>query len=174
MFPYVLVKELKFWVRNYQLAQSSLKIAFVLAEKNWDRGRWVGILNTCPCTWYLPWLAVERPWLSLLTLLIQTGVEITLLPCRSTISGYCRQFGWVECWLVGVPWPLKAHWWVSVVKAMNPQDCLKEFWLYVAIHNLSKTCSEWSTVVKVIDLVSNWTVILMLAWPKLTRGILLL
>ena len=169
MFPYVLVKRLKFWVRNYHLAQSSLKIAFVLAE-NWDRWRWVGISNT----WHLPWLAVEWPWLSLLTLLAQTGVEITLLSLQEHHFRYCRQFGWVECWLVGVPWPLKARWWVSVVKAMNPQNCLKEFWLYVAIHSLSKTCSEWSTVVKAIDLVSNLAVILMLAWPKLTRGILLL
>ena len=52
-----------------------------------------------------------------------------------------------------------------MVKAMNPQDCLKLFIVHV-VNGLQ--------LLKAIDLVSNLTVILMLAWPKLTRGILLL
>ena len=46
--------------------------------------------------------AVEWPWLSLLTLLAQTGVEITLLPLEEHHFWYCRQFGQAEHWLVGV------------------------------------------------------------------------
>ena len=37
-----------------------------------------------PCTWQLPWLAVEKPWLTLawpfLSFLTQTGIDKALLP----------------------------------------------------------------------------------------------
>ena len=49
-----------------------------------------------PSTWQLPWLAVEWPWSALvgplLTLLVQTGMETTPLPCRDTIVGTVRGF----------------------------------------------------------------------------------
>ena len=43
-----------------------------------------GHIQDMPCTWRLPWRAVEQPWLALagpfLTLLAQMGTETTPLP----------------------------------------------------------------------------------------------
>ena len=46
----------------YQLAQSVLKIGFALAKKGGEVG---GLQRGVPCTWQLPWLAVEKPWSAL-------------------------------------------------------------------------------------------------------------
>ena len=77
-----------------------MKIGFVLAKKG-GIGRWGGgggggggggFQYGVPCTWQLPWLAVEKPWYVLagpfLTFLAQTGSQEPLpSPCRGTISG---------------------------------------------------------------------------------------
>ena len=67
----------------YQLAQSVLKIGFVLAKKV-GQGEVAGFQHGVLCTWQLAWLAVEKPWSALagpfLTLLAQTGSGTTPLP----------------------------------------------------------------------------------------------
>ena len=68
-----------------------------LAQKRWDRGRFVGILiHDMPCTWRLSWLAIERPWLALagpsVSFLAQTGVETSPLPFHVLHFGFRRQF----------------------------------------------------------------------------------
>ena len=73
-----------------QLALSILKIGFVLAKK--ARYGEVGrFQHGVPCTWQLPWLAIQKPWLALagpfLTLLAQQAQEPLPSPCRGTISG---------------------------------------------------------------------------------------
>ena len=49
-----------------------------------------------PCTWQLPWLAVEKPWSAqawpFLFLLTQTGVNKAPLPFRGSISGIVGSF----------------------------------------------------------------------------------
>ena len=59
----------------YQLAQSVLKKGFALAKKA-GQGEVGGFQHGVPCTWQLPWLAVEKPWSALAgpfpTLLAQT------------------------------------------------------------------------------------------------------
>ena len=49
-----------------------------------------------PCTWWLSWLAVEKPWLAKAgqfpSFLTQMGVEKLLCLCRSSISGTVHTF----------------------------------------------------------------------------------
>ena len=44
----------------HQLILSVLRMRFALTKK-WDRARWVRHSHNRPCTWQLPWLAVEWP-----------------------------------------------------------------------------------------------------------------
>ena len=54
------------------------------ASKKVGMGKVGGFQHGVPCTWQLPWLAVEKPWSALagpfLTLLAQTGSGTTPLP----------------------------------------------------------------------------------------------
>ena len=74
----------------YQLAQSVLRFC---ASKN---GRWAGISHDFPCTWWLSWLAVEKPLLAtagpFLSLLTQMGIERLVCLCRGPISSTVDSF----------------------------------------------------------------------------------
>ena len=48
----------------YQLVQSILKIGFALAKKG-EMGEVGGHSHDMPYTWWLSWLAVEKPWSAL-------------------------------------------------------------------------------------------------------------
>jgi len=68
----------------YQLAQSVLKIGFVLAKKGGIRGGgWVH--RELPCTWQLPWLAVEKPWSALAWPFLHMAAA--LAGCRKALVG---------------------------------------------------------------------------------------
>ena len=70
----------------YQLAQSVLKIVFMVAKK----GEVSRFQDGLPCTWQLPWLAIEKPWSALawpfLSFLTQMGVERVLYLCKSATA----------------------------------------------------------------------------------------
>ena len=56
-----------------------------------------GFQHGVPCTWQLPWLAVEKPWSALagpfLTLLAQTGSGTTPPPTTSGLIGSIQSGG---------------------------------------------------------------------------------
>ena len=68
----------------YQLAQSVLRIGSALAERV-GQGEVGRHSYDMTCTWWLSWLAVEKPWLALvlpfLSFFKHMGIETAPLPC---------------------------------------------------------------------------------------------
>ena len=95
------------------------------------KGRWAGFQHGVPCTWQLPWLAVEKPWSALvgpfLTLLAQTGSETTPLPLYRHHFWTCRQHSvrWSMRWSESPDhWKLAYEWvWLG---SWTQRDCVKE------------------------------------------------
>ena len=85
-----------------------------------------GVQRGVPCTWQLPWLAIEGPWSALawafLSFMTQTGIDKASLPFKGLHFWHCSQFSvgrsihWSEgpdhCklaneWVWQMSWPLR-------------------------------------------------------------------